>query len=140
MGINTMKIHGVVEAGCGDASYWLSKYADIYRLWTGMTIVPGSLNVHLLAKFDWNAAAVEPFKKIYSLVPYGGNRDIGLIPCEMYKVESHKIYGFAWSTTKAIDDPDDKVIEIITSVRLREVLQLDNGSPVVIDIPVPWQN
>jgi CTP-dependent riboflavin kinase len=134
-----MKLQGIVQEGEGDASFWLSKYSDVYQLWTGMTLIPGSLNVHLAAKFDWNDTSLEPFKKIYSLIPYGGNRDICLIPCEIYKEEKDKIYGFAWATTHAASDFDYRVLEIITSVRLREVLQLNNGSVVTIDIPVSWR-
>lgn len=38
------------------------------------------------------------------------------------------------------DDFDYRVLEIITSVRLREVLQLTNGSVVTIDVPVSWKD
>lgn len=134
-----MKLQGVVQDGKGDASFWLKKYFDVYQLWTGMVLIPGSLNVHLAAKFDWNDASLEPLKKIYSLIPYGGNREICLLPCEIYKEQSNKIYGFAWATTNAANAPDYKVLEIITSVRLRDVLQLDNGSVVTIEIPVSWK-
>ena len=134
-----MKIQGVVQEGKGDASFWLRKYSDVYQLWTGMKLIPGSLNLLLPAKFDWNDTSIEPFKKIYSLIPYGGNRDICLIPCEIYKEEKDKIYGFAWTTTNAAKDLDYKVLEIITSVRLRDVLQLNNGSVVTINIPVSWE-
>ena len=134
-----MKLRGTVQEGEGNASFWLSKYSDVYKLWTGMTLVPGSLNVHLAEKFDWNNKSVEPFKRIYSLIPYGGNRDICLIPCEVYKEETDKIYGFAWATTYAANDFDYRVLEIITSVRLREVWQLTNGSVVTVDIPVAWK-
>jgi len=137
--LETMKLRGVVQEGEGDASFWLSKYSDVYRLWTGMTLFPGSLNVRLAEKFDWDDESVEPFKRIYSLVPYGGNRDICLIPCEVYKDEAGKIYGFAWATTHAADDFDYRVLEIITSVRLREVLRLTDGSALTIDIPVSWR-
>jgi hypothetical protein len=58
-----------------------------------MALIPGSLNVHLTAKFDWNDSRIEPFKKIYSLAPYGGNRDICLIPCEIYSEEKIKFMG-----------------------------------------------
>jgi CTP-dependent riboflavin kinase len=139
MEIKTMKLQGVVQEGKGDASFWLSKYSDVYQLWTGMALIPGSLNVHLTAKFDWTDSSIEPFKKIYSLAPYGGNRDICLIPCEIYKEDKDKIYGFAWATTNAANDPDYKVLETIASVRLRDVLQLNNGSVVTIDIPVLWK-
>ena len=135
-----MKIQGTVQEGQGDASFWLSKYSAVYQLWTEMTLFPGSLNVHMAAKFDWNDARVEPFKRIYSLVPYGGNRDICLIPCEVYKEGADKIFGFAWATTFAADDFDYRVLEIITSVRLRDVLQLTDGSVVTIDIPVAWKD
>ena len=134
-----MKIQGVVQAGEGDASFWLSKYSDVYQLWTGMTLFPGSLNLLLPAKFDWADTSIEPFKKIFSLIPYGGNRDICLIPCEIYQEEADKIYGFAWTTTNAAEDPDYHVLEIITSVRLRDVLHLNNGSVVTLNIPVPWK-
>jgi len=104
-----------------------------------MTLFPGSLNLLLAEKFDWNDSSIEPFIKIFSLTPYGGNRDICLIPCEVYKERPGKIYGFAWATTHAATDFDYRVLEIITSVRLREVLQLNNGSVVTIDIPVSWR-
>jgi riboflavin kinase, archaea type len=135
-----MKLRGIVQEGEGNASFWLSKYSDVYKLWTGMTLIPGSLNVHLPEKFDWSEKSVEPFKRVYSLIPYGGNRDICLIPCEVYKEKTDKIYGFAWATTYAANDFDYRVLEIITSVRLREVLQLTNGSAVTIDIPVAWKD
>jgi CTP-dependent riboflavin kinase len=134
-----MKIQGIVQDGKGDASFWLSKYSEVYQLWTGMVLISGSLNVHLAEKFDWDDTRIEPFKKIYSLIPYGGNRDICLIPCEIYTKEKDKIYGFAWATTYAANELEYKVLEIITSVRLREVLQLKNGSVVTIDIPVSWK-
>jgi CTP-dependent riboflavin kinase len=104
-----------------------------------MTLIPGSLNVLLAAKFDWDDSSIEPFKKIYSLIPYGGNRDICLIPCEIYKEEENKIYAFAWATTHAASEFDYRVLEIIASVKLREVLPVDNGSVVTIDIPVAWK-
>lgn len=135
-----MKVQGVVQEGQGDASFWLSKYSDVYRAWTGMTIVPGSLNLQLAARFDWDDARLEPFKRVYSLAPYGGNRDICLIPCEVYKEETDRIYAFAWATTYAANDFDYRVLEVITSVRLREVLQLTNGSVVTVDIPVSWKD
>jgi hypothetical protein len=59
-----------------------------------MKLVPGSLNIRLPAKSDWDDTNIEPFKKIYSLIPYGGNRDICLISCELYNDEKDKIYGF----------------------------------------------
>lgn len=138
--IKTMKLQGTVQDGKGDASFWLRKYSDVYQLFTGMAIIPGSLNVQLTAKLDWNDASFAPFKKIYSLIPYGGNREICLIPCEIYQADHDKIYGFAWATTHAANASEYKVLEIITSVILRDVLQLKNGSVVTIEIPVPWKN
>ena len=135
-----MELQGIVQEGTGNASFWLNKYSDIYRLWTGMAIIPGSLNIHLPAKFNWNNSDIEPFKKIYSLTPYGGNRDICLIPCEIYKEEANRIYGFAWGTTNVANDSDYKVLEIISSVKLRDALQLKDGSVVTISIPLPWKS
>jgi CTP-dependent riboflavin kinase len=137
--VTTMKLRGIVREGEGSASFWLGKYAAVYRLWTGMAIVPGSLNVHLAAKFDWDDPRVEPFKRIYSLAPYGGNRDVCLIPCEVYREGTGKVYGFAWATTYAAADLDYRVLEIIAPVRLREVLRLTDGSVLTVDIPVAWK-
>lgn len=134
-----MKLQGTVQTGEGNAAFWLNKYSDVYKLWTGMALVPGSLNVLLSFKFDWNDAEVMPFRKIYSLIPYGGNRDICMIPCEIYTLETNKIYGFAWGTTNAADEPDYKVLEIITSLNLREALDLKDGTVVTIDIPLAWK-
>jgi CTP-dependent riboflavin kinase len=134
-----MKIQGTVREGRGDAAFWLRKYADVYRIWTGMALFSGSLNVHLPAKFEWDDPTVNPYKRVHSLIPHGGNRDICLIPCEIYKEEKVKIYGFAWATTYAANAVDYRDLEIITSVRLREVLQLNNGSVITIDIPVSWR-
>ena len=36
----------------------------------GIALIPDSLTVHLAAKFDWDDASLEPFKKIYSLIPF----------------------------------------------------------------------
>ena len=138
--IETMELQGIVQEGTGNASFWLKKYADIYQLWTGMEIIPGSLNVLLPDKFDLNNSDIEPFKKIYSLTPYGGNRDIYLVPCEIYKEDANRIYGFAWGTANAAKDPDYKVLEIISSIKLRDALQLKDGAVVTIDIPLPWKS
>ena len=135
-----MKLQGTVREGEGSASFWLNKYSAVYRLWTGMAIVPGSLNVHLAAKFDWDDPRAEPFKRIYSLAPYGGNRDICLIPCEVYREGTDKVYGFAWATTYAAADLDYRVLEIIAPVRLREALRLNDGSVLTVDIPVAWKD
>ena len=105
-----------------------------------MRIIPGSLNIELPARLNWENSEFAPFKKIYSLTPYGGNRDICLILCEIYKEQSPGIYGFAWGTTHAADEPEYKVLEIISAVRLRETLQLPDGAMVRINIPLPWKS
>lgn len=134
-----MRIRGIVQDGEGDAGGRLREHADVYEAWTGMELFPGSLNVVLEEKFDWDDASVVPAKRIHSLIPHGGNRDICLIPCEISNGRNDKVYGFAWATTRAASDVDYRVLEIIASVRLRDVLELDNGSPVTIDIPLPWK-
>jgi CTP-dependent riboflavin kinase len=133
-----MRIRGIVQDGEGDASVRIKEHADVYEAWTGMKLFPGSLNVLLEEKFDWDDASVAPFKRIHSLIPNGGNRDICLVPCEISN-DRGRVYGFAWATTLAASDADYRVLEIITSVRLRDVLELENGSSVTIDIPLPWK-
>ena len=133
-----MRLSGIAQDGEGDAGGRLRDHADVYEAWTGMKLFPGSLNVLLKEKFDWDGASVAPLKRIHSLVPHGGNRDICLVPCEISN-DRGKVYGFAWATTFAASDADYRVLEIIASVRLRDALDLENGSPVSIEIPLPWK-
>lgn len=133
-----MRVHGTVEDGIGDASIWLKKYSDVYRSWTGMTIYPGSLNIRVDGRFDWNDPRISPEKRIHSLTPHGGNRDICLVPCRISAASGEWIAAFAWATTNAAEDPDHAVLEIIAPVRLRDALQLANGTAVAIEVPIPW--
>ena len=126
------------KSGIGDASFWLGKYADVYRSWTGTTIFPGSLNIAVSQEFDWNDPLITPHRRTHSLIPHGGNRDIFLVPCRISANERAGIDGFAWATTNAAQDPDYKVLEIIASTRLRDTLELTNGSIVTIEIPIEW--
>ena len=133
-----MRIQGTVQDGVGDASFWLDKYSELYRSWTGDPVYPGSLNLAIAEKFDWCDPRVESHKRIHSLVPHGGNRDICLVPCRIFANERAGISGFAWATTNAAHDPEYKVLEIIAPTRLRDELQITNGSVVTIDIPIEW--
>ena len=133
-----VRLHGTVQSGIGDASFWLGKYADVYRSWTGTTIFPGSLNIAVSRKFDWSDPLITPHRRTRSLIPHGGNREICLVPCRISANEGAGIDGFAWATTNAAQDPDYKVLEIITSTRLRDALELTNGSIVTIEIPIEW--
>jgi len=134
-----MQLNGFVQAGVGNAAYWLEKNADAYCLWTGMKLVPGSLNVQLPSKFDLSSPDIAPFKRVHSLVPFGGNRDICLVPCEIFADESNRIYAFAWATTFAANEADYHVLEIVSDIHLRTALGLQDGMKVSIEIPLPWK-
>ena len=127
-----------MQDGVGDASFWLEKYSEVYRSWTGTSIYPGSLNVAVTRKFDWNDPRLGPHKRIHSLIPHGGNRDICLVPCRISASERAWTDGFAWATTNAANDPEYKILEILAPIRLRDALQLSNGSSVTIEIPIEW--
>ena len=133
-----MRIQGTVQDGVGDASFWLDKFSEVYRSWTGLPIYPGSLNLAVAEKFDWCDPRFESDKRIHSLIPHGGNRDICLLPCRISANGLAQINGFVWATTNAAQAPDYRVIEIIASTRLRDVLQLQNGSTVTIEVPMEW--
>ena len=136
-----MQLTGHVQSGEGNAAYWLAKDADAYRLWTGVDIVPGSLNVLLSTKFDWAAAEIAPYLRVFSLVPFGGNRDILLVPCEI-STDRHAspVPAFAWATTiaAAAPAPDYHVLELIAPLNLRQTLTLPDQTSVTISIPMPW--
>jgi len=134
-----MIVTGTVQSGVGDASFRISQHRNVYEQWTGLKLFAGSLNILLPAKFDWHAPGVLAYKKTHSLVPYGGNREICLIPCEIYANDLDRVYGFAWATTNAADEPDYSVLEIVSDVKLREALRLTDGSATSVEIPVRWR-
>ena len=130
---------GIVQDGENDASRWLRRFADVYANWLGVRIFPGSLNIDTGHRFDWHDADMLPFRRRFSLLPHGGERDLFMVPCEI--VSPHRQPCWLWTTTTAADDRQDpNVVELIASLQLRSCLGLMTGSKIELEYPKDWAN
>jgi CTP-dependent riboflavin kinase len=130
-----MRLSGAVRDGKGDANIWLRKFARAYATWLGQEIVPGSLNVEVGSSFNWDAPELLPHRRTFSLAPYGGERDLFIVPCDLVKPARQPCW--LWSTTTAAKERRN-VVELIAGVHLRTKLRLVAGSPVELEYPTEW--
>lgn len=131
------RLVGVVQDGKHDAHLWLARFAAAYEGWLGEPIFPGSLNLNIGKTFDWQAGDLLPFRRTFSLKPFGGERDLYIVPCRITQPQEQPAY--LWTTTTAADDrPDPQVVELIASVKLRDIPGLATGSTLEILYPDAW--
>jgi CTP-dependent riboflavin kinase len=121
-----------VQAGEGNASHWLSKFNRAYSHKIGAPVFPGSLNISLGEKFDWLDPSIVRTAITFERTEYGGERDILLVPCVL--VNHGNQPAWLWTTTTALDRPDQWVVELIASTNLREAYGLKDGSTVDIQL------
>lgn len=122
---------GRVQAGEKNASHWLNLYNAAYSLKTGLQIFPGSLNLLLNFKFNWREAKYQPLIIWFGREEMGGERDILLLPCRLLNLDKRK--AFLWTTTN-LEDEGSEIIEVITSVKLRNEYNLSDGDIVEVEI------
>jgi CTP-dependent riboflavin kinase len=133
------KITGTVQSGFHDANRWLKHFSWVYTEWLGAEMFPGSLNIDIGYVFDWHDKELVPFRRRFSLLPYGGERDIFMIPCSITSPDHQSAW--LWTTTNAADNrPNPTVIELIAHVGLRAHLGLVDGSKIEIQYPEEWAN
>ena len=61
----------------------------------------------------------------------GGERDILVLPCRLLNLDKRK--AFLWTTTN-LEDEGSEIIEVITSVKLRNEYNLSDGDIVEVEI------
>lgn len=128
-----MILRGRVQSGVGDASKWLTRFADAYARKTGTPIFPGSLNLALDEDFDWYAPFVAERHVFFDRTEMGGERDVLLVPCVLSSLEDRP--AFLWSTTTAAQGRADPwVVELICEVGLRATYGLEDGDEVTVRI------
>ena len=128
-----MVLRGRVCSGKGDAARWLGTFDDAYARKTGMPVFPGSLNVALDFPFDWSARGIQDWIILFAGEEFGGERDILMLPCRLPSLGS--LRAFLWITTNAVtESARQDIVEIITSVGLRDACGLRDGDLVEIEI------
>jgi CTP-dependent riboflavin kinase len=127
-------LRGRVQSGKNDASHWLSLFNEAYSHKLGSVIYPGSLNLVLDESFEWSAPRLKPHTIHFLQEEYGGERDILLLPCILASLGRRTAW--LWSTTTAAESrPDPRVVEVIYSVKLRDMCGLCDGDFVTLEVP-----
>ena len=119
---------GKVASGMGSFSYWIDKLHEHYLRKTGMHLYPGTLNVELEQPYFLPEDVIR-----LEGDEYGGTVSVNLLPCVIGGRRA-----FLLRT-----DPNEEgrghhpktIIEIASDVRLRDVLGLQDGDLVKIEIP-----
>ena len=119
-------LRGRVVPGIGGHAHWMTVYADLYEAKTGVRLFPGSLNVVLDA--PWYV----PAERIRMEPPeYGVGMSV--VPCRIGGIDA-----FILRTDKnniGEGDHPATVIEIAAPVRLRDALDLEDGTEVEVTVP-----
>src|SRR5260221_11355273 len=129
-----MRLFGIVQDGKNDANLWLARFAAAYEEWLGEPIFPGSLNLDIGRVFDWYSPDLLPFRRTFSLKPFGGERDLYIVPCRIRQPKEQPAY--LWTPiTEADSKPGRQIVELIASAKLREICGLVNGSTIEVLYP-----
>ena len=123
-----MVLVGRVATGSGDLRRWMTLYAEAYAAAAGVPLYPGSLNVVL--DEPW---ALSPQRIMVTAEQVG--RLIYLVPCS---VGARRCFIFRTDMADRAGGDEHKVLEIVSDVRLRDELGVDDGDTieVVVDSPV----
>jgi CTP-dependent riboflavin kinase len=130
-----MQIIGKISDGIGDASKWLKHYEKVYKTELGFSIFPRSLNLICDSRFDWFDIKFAPKIKKFSLIKYGGDREIMIIPCTLPTLNEKNC--FLWTTVPQALNPSsgrEKIIEIIGKEKLRDKYHLKNDDSLTVEI------
>lgn len=120
----SITIRGRVVSGVAQAGYYVEKYKDLFKPLLGSDPYPGTLNVKL-DKCIWDYAS--HIKPIVIKPP-----EPGLCEAHVYK---GWIKGLEVLVVKPLISVHDcTIVEVIASVRLRDLLGLKDGDPVEIVI------
>jgi riboflavin kinase len=121
------KLIGKVCSGKGDFARWIEKLNDHYRRKTGLVLYPGTLNVRLDVPYH-----IPPNPLRLEASEYGGTVSVNLVPC---KVFGRRAFILRTDGEEAgLGSHPFEVVEVATDIKLREAYQLEDGSPVEIEL------
>ena len=120
-------LQGEVTAGAGDLAKRMRTFAEHYEAATGMRLYPGSLNVRLPQPWPLpNKTMLLPAERVGRLVH--------LVPCS---VSGLKCFIFRTDNAERAGPSEQRIVEILAEVRLRDALSVADGD--VIEIVVDEQ-
>jgi riboflavin kinase len=119
-------LRGKVVSGTGNFSFWIDKLHDHYLRKTGMQLFPGTLNVEL----------AEPYTLPNEVIrlegeEYGGTVSVSIVPCSIFGMKAFILRTDA--NDQGRGHHPRTIIEIATSVKLRDQFHLHDGDMVEIE-------
>lgn len=117
-----MVLAGRVSTGSGDLRRWMTLYAEAYAAAVGMRLYPGSLN--LVLEEPWALP-----RKRMTLSAEAVGRLIYLVPCS---VGARHCFIFRTDMAERAGGDQHRVLEIVSHVRLRDELGVDDGDTVEV--------
>ncbi len=119
-----MKIKGVVVSGIGEAGFYVKLYSDYFKELLGAEPYPGTLNILV----DSCSVLGEVFSENHLVKP----RKPGLAPAY---IRRGVLGGFNVVIVKPLVTRHDcRVLEAVSTVKLRDKLRLRNGDVVEIEL------
>ncbi len=119
---NKLKLEGKVKSGLNESSLWLSKFEKLYTKKTGLKLYPGSLNVELKKDFFFSKDCIR-----IELEEFGGKGSVILL-------QECKIFGRKAFILRTVPYSNNKMLEIVTDVKLRDLHNLKDNDKVEIEI------
>jgi len=118
-----MQITGEVVSGLGQGSFYVNKYLPYFETVLGFTCFPGTLNMNVKKKLDFNGA------KKYTIMPT--EKDLAQVDCYLVRINDE--FDGAIVIPHKTRHGDD-IIEVIASVDLRNTIGLKDGDKLTCEL------
>jgi len=120
-------LRGKVFTGIGDYARWIERYREYYRVKTGMSLFPGTLNVRLDRPYELPAGKVIRLEG----AEYGSRVSVSILPVRLFDRPAFVLRPDLLQGASAEDAADRlATLEIATDVKLRDVYGLKDGIPI----------
>lgn len=117
------QLRGTVRSGKGEHARWMRTYAEVYKKETGVDLVPGTLNIELHEPWHMPATARSFSAGVTILV---ARCTIGGIGAFVIRTEKNE---------RGEGDHPSNLVEVISDMRLRDALGLDDGDEIHLMLP-----
>lgn len=128
-----VELRAVIESGFGEGAYYVQLYSSRFEESLGLKPYPGTLNARVIDGESDLARCISSSKPILIPPPEGRCelKPVIALPAEIIASSSIlKVYLVKPLASKHSDD----VIELISSVRIRDELRLKDGDLIVVRV------
>lgn len=123
--LTAVVLRGQVTGGKGEHAHWMTVHADLYEAKTGIALYPGTLNVQLDREWHVSGESIR-------LEPPEYGVPLSIVPCTIAGIPAFIVR--TDKNDRGEGDHHPTVVELVSPVRLREALGLDDGDEVDIEV------